>query len=94
MVFKEFGQRKKPSVCLLSWRELDEEIHVALRMRLAPEDRPKQREAGHPQSADLLLALGQPLNGLLAVKNRRLHAHRVAAICLEANKMTERPNQP
>ncbi len=92
MVFKEFGQREEATVGLRPWHELDEEVHIAVRMRLATQDGSKQGEAGHPQSANLRFALGQPLNGLLAGENGRWHGHRVSVMGRGANNMTERPN--
>ena len=89
-VFKEFGQRKKTTVRLRPRRELNEEVHIALRTCLTPQNRAKESEPRHPQRADLSFALGQPVNSLLAGKNRSMHPHSVSVIGLGANKMTER----
>jgi len=53
--------------------EFDEYVYVAVRPRLVPHDRSKQREPPHPELEDLLGILLKPAGGFLSGKDDGCH---------------------
>lgn len=82
----------KKRVGLLPWRELDEEIDITVCMRLPAQDRSEQGESGHTQRANRRLALCEPLDGLLAIENRRLHSQSLSTMKTGIQWTTARPD--
>jgi hypothetical protein len=90
MRFKEFGKGENPGAGFRRRCEPDQEIPIASRVRLAPQDRATQGEPSHAQGPNFPLARRQPVDGLLAAESRRLHAHGLSAMGISI-QVSERP---
>jgi len=82
--FEKIGQREKAVEGLAARRELDEEVHVAVRTRLVAEDGSKQGQPRNAECAHLCLGLDKARDRPLSRQRFQFHRHQSTGLSFQS----------